>query len=301
MITPNIDQTSAAVAGHYDELDGFYRDIWGSHVHHGYWTTGRETSTAAAEALSELVAGRLEFTPGMTVCDIGCGYGETARLFASRHAISVEGVTISPLQFQVASERPADRVSIKLCDWLANPFPDGHFDRAYAIESSEHIKNKEKFFSEAYRVLRPGGRLAVCAWLASSGASAWQRQYLLEPICRQGRLPGMGSEEEYLNLAHAAGFTAVNVADISANVQRTWAICLRRLSAKLMTDRRYRAFLFAPGAQNKVFAATMLLILAAYRTGAMRYCVFVFEKPEKYGAAAVSRLIQSGRSKPHPE
>ena len=51
MIVPRETQTSAAVAEHYDELDPFYREIWGEHVHHGLWTTGRETPDQAVEAL----------------------------------------------------------------------------------------------------------------------------------------------------------------------------------------------------------------------------------------------------------
>jgi tocopherol O-methyltransferase len=279
MITPIIDQTSAAVARHYDELDEFYRDIWGDHVHHGYWRTGRETRTEAAGALSELVAEKLRLNAGMRLADIGCGYGETARLFASRHAVQVDGVTISERQFQAALAQPAEGVSIALCDWLANGFPDETFERAYAIESSEHIADKQRFFSEAYRVLKPGGRFAVCAWLARSDAPAWQRRYVIEPICRQGRLPGMGCEEDYRDLGKKAGFVTAAVEDISAQVHRTWLICIGRLAAKVVTDRRYIAFLFTPGARNKIFAVTLPLILAAYRTGAMRYCVFVFEKP----------------------
>jgi tocopherol O-methyltransferase len=89
----------------------------------------------------------------------------------------------------------------------------------------------------------------------------------------------MGSEEDYLNLAQAAGLSVVSIEDISANVRRTWTICLGRLGVKLATRRRYGALLFASGAKNRIFAATLLLILAAYRTGAMRYCVFVFGKP----------------------
>ena len=206
MITPKISQPSAAVALHYNELDPFYREIWGHHVHHGYWRTGKETSTEAAEALSELVAERLDLKPGLSVCDIGCGYGETARLFSSRYGVALEGVTISESQFRVAADRRAPGVSISLCDWLQNGFPDCRFDRAYAIESSEHIGDKHRFFSEAFRVLRPGGRLVVCAWLAKAGASGLEQRLLLEPICRHGRLPGMGTEEDYRALASSAGF-----------------------------------------------------------------------------------------------
>ena len=56
MIRPSRPQTTAAVAAHYDELDPFYREVWGEHVHHGFWATGRESPTAAAEALVDLVA-----------------------------------------------------------------------------------------------------------------------------------------------------------------------------------------------------------------------------------------------------
>ena len=279
MITPKISQQSAAVALHYNELDPFYREIWGHHVHHGYWRTGKETSAEAAEALSELVAERLDLKPGLSVCDIGCGYGETARLFSSRYGVALEGVTISESQFRVAAARRAPGVSISLCDWLQNGFPDSRFDRAYAIESSEHIGDKHRFFSEAFRVLRPGGRLVVCAWLAKADASAIEQRLLLEPICRYGRLPGMGTEEDYRTLASSAGFDLLAADDISANVQRTWAICIKRSASKLISDRRYREFLFAKRAQNKVFALTLFLILAAYGIGAMRYCVFTFQKP----------------------
>ena len=278
MIVPNADQTSAAVALHYDELDPFYREIWGNHVHHGFWETGKETSEEAADALASLVAERLDLKPGQAVCDIGCGYGETARLFASRYGVSIEGVTISENQLRLAAAHSMPGVSISLCDWLQNSFPDRHFDCAYAIESTEHMGDKRRFFSEAFRVLRPGGHLVVCAWLAKTGASWLEERLLLEPICRYGRLPGMGTEEEYRALASDAGFDLLAAEDISANVRRTWTICIERSTAKLFSDPRYRHFLFTARAGNKVFALTLFLILAAYATGAMRYCVFTFQK-----------------------
>src|ERR1700723_2703420 len=87
MIIPNVAQTTASVAAHYDELDGFYREIWGEHVHHGYWETGRETATEAVVSLIELLADRLRLTSGLRVCDIGCGYGATARYLAAKHGM----------------------------------------------------------------------------------------------------------------------------------------------------------------------------------------------------------------------
>jgi tocopherol O-methyltransferase len=127
-------------------------------------------------------------------------------------------------------------------------------------------------------VLRPGGRLAVCAWLARPGASAWQVRHLLEPICREGRLPGMGEEAEYREMAERAGFAVAHVEDWSARVQRTWSVCLTRGLRKVMLDPRYRQYLLNPSHSERIFALTMARLLLAYRIGAMRYALLLFSK-----------------------
>jgi tocopherol O-methyltransferase len=278
MITPRLIQTTASVALHYNELDSFYREIWGDHVHHGYWACGDETPEREVEALVDLVAARLDLAAGMAVCDIGCGYGATARLLASRYGVAVTGVTVSAAQAGRAAELAVPGVTIELRDWLENGFADAAFDRAFAIESSEHMPDKPRFFAEAYRVLRPGGVLVICAWLARPDARSWEIRHLLEPICREGRLPGMGDEADYRAMGAQAGFTVAPMEDISLQVARTWAICLRRGIGKVVVDRRYRAFLLDRSASERMFAVTMLRLLMAYRVGAMRYGVLVFHK-----------------------
>jgi SAM-dependent methyltransferase len=82
---------------------------------------------------------------------------------------------------------------------------DASFDHAYAIESTEHMADKEGLFLEVARTLKPGGRFVVCAWLSEDRPSRWRVRHLLEPICREGRLPGMGTRGEYEAWAAAAG------------------------------------------------------------------------------------------------
>ncbi len=280
MITSRGPVTSRDVGVHYDELDPFYRDIWGEHVHHGYWATGREQPEEATTALVDLVADRLRLAPGMTVCDIGCGYGATAQLLAERYGAHVTGLTVSAAQARIGGARvpAAGALAIRHADWLANDMPPASFARAYAIESSEHMPDKQAFFDEAHRTLQPGGRLAVCVWLARSGAGEWETRHLLEPICREGRLPHMGDEADYRRLAAEAGFTTESLDDISRRVRRTWSICLRRVAWKLLTDRRYLRFLLDSRAANRVFLLTLVRMIVAYRTGALRYGLFVFAK-----------------------
>jgi tocopherol O-methyltransferase len=276
MIFPNQPQSTDAVATHYDELDLFYRDVWGEHVHHGYWRTGQETAGEATEALVHLVATQLDLSPGHHVCDIGCGYGATARLLADREYVTVTGVTVSPAQ--AAQALPTINPKILVQDWLTNDFPDASFDRAYAIESSEHMPDKQQFFIQAARTLKPNGRLVICAWLSRERPKLWEIRHLLEPICREGRLPHMGDETDYRTLAETAGLRVLTVEDISKNVRRTWSICLRRMLAGLLTDPRYLRYLLNPKAKNRIFAVTMVRILIAYQTGSMRYCVMTFQK-----------------------
>jgi tocopherol O-methyltransferase len=288
MIFPKERQTAELVAEHYDELDEIYREVWGEHVHHGFWRTGAESSMQAAEALTALVAERLGVRSGDTLCDIGCGYGASAEFMADRFAVNVTGLSLSKRQIMIAQSRvpAAGALTFVQRDWLENGLASARFDGAYAIESSEHMEDKPRFFSEAARVLRPGGRLVVCAWLASSGASKLAVQLLLEPICREGRLPSMGSREDYSALARRAGLDLVSFEDISAQVGRTWSICARRLVWKLLTESKFRRMALNPQVRNRSFLLSIPRLIVALNSGAMRYGLFVWTKPGISGGAS---------------
>lgn len=282
MIYPNERQTAAEVEFHYDELDAVYRDLWGEHVHHGYWRTGRESPAEATEALTALVGNLLAVRPGQRLCDIGCGYGASAEYMANHYGSDVTGLSLSEAQVRLARERRPSVGSIHILrrDWLDNKLPDAAFDGVYAIESSEHMVDKGQFFDEAIRVLRPGGRLVVCAWLASSKPGPFQVRHLLEPICREGRLPSMGSREDYETLGGAAGLELIQFDDISRQARRTWSICARRVTWKLLTDRGSRRMALDTQVSNRSFLLSIPRLMVALRTGAMRYGVFVWRKPE---------------------
>jgi tocopherol O-methyltransferase len=271
--------TNAAVAEHYDSLDQFYRDIWGQHVHHGLWTTGRETAAEATEKMSHRVLAGLALMPGARVADIGCGYGGTARIAADTYGAHVLGLTLSAAQKRFADQQTVAQGSVKILvrDWRDAAFAAGGFDAMFALESLEHFADKAGFARMARAAVRPGGRLAVTTWLAADRVSSWSRRHLLDALCLEGSAAPLVTAREVRDVFSAAGFSEVLVEDLSPQVSRTWSVILRRLALRLLTRRDYWAFLLKSRAQDRVFALTALRIRLAYGTGCFRYGYFVWE------------------------
>lgn len=282
MITSKQPQLPEDIARHYDELDPFYRALWGEHLHHGLWRTGSESPEQAVQQLTDYVVEQAQIHPGNTVCDIGCGYGATARRLAARYRARVTALTISEHQYRYARNRASgqDSVTVLHRDWLVNQLPEACFDAAIAIESLAHMADKPRALAEAYRVLRPGGRLVICTWQAAEWPAPWAVRHVLEPICREGRLAGLPSALDYHRWLLRAGFTVRRYEDLSRHVRRTWDVCLRRVAGALLRKPEYWHYLLDAAQRNRHFVFTLPRLWFGYRTGAFRYGLFVAEKSQ---------------------
>jgi SAM-dependent methyltransferase len=116
-------------------------------------------------ATQELAA-QLALRPGERVLDIGSGIGGPARWIAAKFAVGVTGVDLTP-EFCAAAEALnaatglPNRVTVIPGSALALPVPDNTFDAAYSQNVIMNIADKQLFYREAFRALRPGGRLAL--------------------------------------------------------------------------------------------------------------------------------------------
>lgn len=281
-MTPEEQAAASGETGaFYDELDRFFREIWGEHVHHGLWENGTETPEEAVLKLVERVAALADIQPGDAVCDIGAGYGGTARLLAGRYGARVTALTVSPAQYRYAQEASddVDNPVYLLRDWYENGLPDAGFDAAVAVESFEHMAERDLALAEAYRVLKPGGRLVLCLWLAGESPRPWQRRHLLDAVCRESRLGGLVAESEYRRLLAAAGFGLDEFRDASRQVARTWTICIRRTLAGLLRDPTYRRYLRDSDNLQRRFFLSLFRMRLAFATGAMRYGIVAAHRP----------------------
>lgn len=278
MIVPRTAQDERTVAAHYDSLDAFYRSLWGDDIHHGLWATGRERPDEAVRRLTELVADSARLRAGDAVCDVGCGYGGTARLLADAYGCRVTGVTNSRAQYERAAAHaggrgPAPRYVLR--SWLDNGLAAGSFDAVIAIESLSHMADKAHAFGECARVLRPRGRLVVSDWMTPQAPGPVQIRLLLEPICREGHVPSLGSAAEYSRILAGAGLRVERIVDLTAKVRRTWTVVLRRAAVRLLRDPAARRTLGERGETGRGDVLSLLRIPVAFRTGALRYGVLV--------------------------
>ena len=116
-------------------------------------------------ATKELAEG-LRLEAGTTVIDVGCGLGGPARYLAATHGCRVTGIDLSRRFIDVAqtlSERVglSASVTFRQADALDLPFADHAFDHAWTQHVAMNITDKDRFYANIRRVLKPAGRLAI--------------------------------------------------------------------------------------------------------------------------------------------
>lgn len=108
------------------------------------------------------IGDRLEVAPDAHLLDIGSGIGGPARYFAARFGCRVTGIDLTAAFCDAANRitellDPRQSVGFRQGNALSMPFADATFDGAYSMNVSMNIADKRAFYTEAGRVLRPGG------------------------------------------------------------------------------------------------------------------------------------------------
>jgi SAM-dependent methyltransferase len=110
----------------------------------------------------EVVAAAVGLGPGVRLLDVGCGSGELCRLAAARGA-EASGIDAAEGMLELA-RRNAPGADLRAGSMEALPWPDGAFDVVTAFNAFQFAADVSVPIREAARVLRGGGRLAVCNW-----------------------------------------------------------------------------------------------------------------------------------------
>jgi tocopherol O-methyltransferase len=269
------------IATHYDELDDAYRQIWSDHAHHGLWLTGRESIDEAVQAVVDVTADAARVGPGSQVIDLGSGYGATGRRLAATRDAEVTSLTISKRQhdYAVAADAGNPLLHQHLRDWFANELPAEGYDAVIAIESLGHLETAPAL-AEVFRVLRPGGRVAVCDLVAGDRVPRLLEGPLLRTMERESHLVRLSTIAQWRDQFTAAGFVVDQSRDLTRGVRSTWPKGIRRLIGTLYRNPEFRRTLFGGEYQNDGFVRSLIRMTIAQRLGVVRYYLVSAYKPE---------------------
>lgn len=171
------DDFAVRIRDYYDSTQRLYSRIWSpTALHYGLWFPGTRSRQEMVRNTDRRIARELGLRQGSRILDAGCGIGGTSLYLAEELHHEVLGITLSPVQLQRARQRAATgRAPIpprfELRDFANTGLADGSFDGVFAIESVCHARDKSAFVAEAFRLLRPGGRLVVADGFLSGSPS----------------------------------------------------------------------------------------------------------------------------------
>lgn len=271
-LTPVPTDLRLKISKYYEETEVDYRLIWRSGktlaIHYGYHAYPSMPHDEAAIEMIRQLAVAAGITSSDFVLDAGCGVGGSTIWLAKNIGCRVIGINITESQLEVARAEAAPGTEFYNMDFCATSFPDQHFTVVWALESSCYAPDKLVFIREAYRLLKPGGKLAV-----ADGFGAVPDSMVLQGW----EIPNLAGVDQFRGYMEEAGFTNIKFRDISQYVmpssKRMYRAAmsvypLHKLSKVLhtRTEVQYRNIEAAIEQYNLL------------KSGEFRYCIFVGEK-----------------------
>jgi len=143
---------------HYDIGNDLYQRMLDRRMQYtcGYWDNADSLDTAQ-EAKLQMICRKIDLKPGMTLAELGCGFGGFAQYAAQKYDVRVVGFTVSKEQAQYAKELCKGLpVDIRLEDYRK---AYGQYDRVISIGLMEHVgyKNYPTYMKQTSRLLKEDG------------------------------------------------------------------------------------------------------------------------------------------------
>lgn len=197
-----------------DYIQGWSKD----HIHYGFWFDDTKTHEESLANHTKEVLKHLEIQPGNRVLDAGCGSGGSSRYIVENYGVETVGVMLSPTLLEAANKLSKETVNNHLLtfyqkDYTDSGFPGGSFDRIFSIESVCQEPNKEKFISEAFRLLGKKGRLVVADFFLFRNDLNEKELRTYREWCDGWFIPDLALKEVFNDMLKRQGFVNVEYHD----------------------------------------------------------------------------------------
>ncbi len=240
MIREQIERFNHELKEMYDSP--IYRSMirmWGENINLGYFETPDDDLALATERANAQLAKAADIRDGMEILEVACGVGGASRYIARRFDTRVVATNLSRDQLAIAIERTeaaiSDRISYEYADFHGLPYQDNRFDVWWCTLSVLHAVDKPRVIGEAFRVLKPGGRMVLTELTAAEGLDLDN----LMKFSADAHSPGLWSMSQYDRVFSEIGFAILEREDWSERALWAWRRLpheLERLRSEIESD-----------------------------------------------------------------
>ena len=213
------------VQSHYDIGNDFYK-LWLDETMSyscGYFLHEDDSLYQAQVNKVDYILKKLHLSQGMSLLDIGCGWGFLLIEAAKKYGVHGMGITLSREQYEAFNRRIkeqnlGDLLEVALMDYRDLPKMNRTFDRVVSVGMVEHVgrHNYQLFMDCAKKVLKPGGLflLHFISALKEHAGDPWIKKYIFPG----GVVPSL---REMLSCAAEDDFHTLDVENLRLHYNRT--------------------------------------------------------------------------------
>ena len=228
--------TTDSVRTYYDENTNLFLKFSGhkqaQNIHRSLWNDNIKTLDEALNFSNSLILKEIEsIQPGSArIADLGCGVGASLFYIHPRlhNPAPALGLTLSPVQARLAQDSAKqlglqDHIRFAEGDFTSVPLPSQSLDAVYSVEAVCHAVDPEKYFREASRLLRKGGKLILVDDYQSARTFNKHEQKWLNAYIDGWYVPGVRTVEQVISFANKNGL------ELKKNEELTPHLRLRNL------------------------------------------------------------------------
>lgn len=277
------------VIDYYNTAQPYYEHFWYGKslgLHYGLWTEDVSNRQEAIIKENEILADLAKVKQDDLVLDAGCGVGGSGIWLAKERKAKVIGFNIVNKQLFIGKELAKKRklsqsLEFVRGDYQMLPFRSDAFDVFWSLESIEHATSIDQFTKEAFRVLKPGGKMVVAGtFTGRKDLSDEEKKQMQAGLSVAGCFTDFRIAKDVCNIAKNVGFVNVENIDHTETVMR---------SSMQMTNMS-RWGLPVAKTLAAINVVSPILILnnqwglyqeGLFKSGATSYNILVAEKPSK--------------------